>query len=87
MRWIRNPRRGLLVNRQSPAIVRLGGAGVNVAQGQGSGAAIRSPSQSMEPVRWPEQAARYCAKYMVKDEGAELVFSDNFGRERQGVLF
>ena len=31
-------------------------------------------------LRFPEQAARYCGKYMVKDDGVEVLFSENFGR-------
>ena len=42
--------------------------------------------EHLEPVRFPEQAARYCAKYMLKDEGAEVVFSEEFGRGIQGRL-
>lgn len=42
--------------------------------------------EHLEPIRRPEEAARYCAKYMVKEEGVEVVLSSSFDRDRQGVL-
>jgi hypothetical protein len=37
-------------------------------------------------VRWPEEAARYCGKYFLKDEAVDVVFSQRFGQPIPSVL-